>query len=108
MPIGSVSHLIRWLEAAGCLVIEEDFGTTRVDGLSQWIGDHPVILINSGLLADRKRLTLAHELGPYPCIVVSRRPTWKTKRMRLPPSFSCQNMLSELSYAISASGSLSI
>lgn len=63
MPIGPVLHLIRWLEAAGCLVIEEDFGTTRVDGLSQWIGDHPVILINSGLLTDRKRLTLVHELG---------------------------------------------
>lgn len=63
MPIGPVLHLIRWLEAAGCIVIEEDFGTTRVDGLSQWIGDHPVILINSRLLTDRKRLTLAHELG---------------------------------------------
>ncbi|MGH8350292.1 MAG: helix-turn-helix domain-containing protein, partial [Pseudomonas sp.] len=35
MPIGPVMHLIRWFEAAGCLVIEEDFGTTRVDGLSQ-------------------------------------------------------------------------
>lgn len=63
MPIGPVLHLIRWLEAAGCVVIEEDFGTTRVDGLSQWIGDHPVILTNSALPADRKRLTLAHELG---------------------------------------------
>ncbi len=63
MPIGPVLHLIRWLEAAGCIIIEEDFGTTRVDGLSQWIGDHPVILINSGLVTDRKRLTLAHELG---------------------------------------------
>jgi Zn-dependent peptidase ImmA (M78 family) len=63
MPIGPVLRLIRWLEAAGCIVIEEDFGTTRVDGLSQWIGDHPVILVNSRLVADRKRLTLAHELG---------------------------------------------
>jgi len=52
MPIGPVMHLMRWLEAAGCVVIEEDFETTRVDGLSQWIGDHPVILINSRLLAD--------------------------------------------------------
>ncbi|MBV9011676.1 MAG: XRE family transcriptional regulator [Pseudonocardiales bacterium] len=63
MPIGPVLHLIRWLEAAGCVIIEEDFGTTRVDGLSQWVGDHPIILTNSGLGADRKRLTLAHELG---------------------------------------------
>ncbi|MFI6296886.1 helix-turn-helix domain-containing protein [Nonomuraea sp. NPDC050790] len=63
MPIGPVRSLTRWLEAAGCLVIEEDFGTSRVDGLSQWIDDHPVILINRRSPTDRKRLTLAHELG---------------------------------------------
>ncbi|MGH3771074.1 MAG: helix-turn-helix domain-containing protein [Pseudonocardiaceae bacterium] len=63
MPVGPVRHLIRWLEAAGCVIIEEDFETARVDGLSQWIGDHPVILINNRLPTDRKRLTLVHELG---------------------------------------------
>jgi Zn-dependent peptidase ImmA (M78 family)/transcriptional regulator with XRE-family HTH domain len=63
MPIGPVHTLVRWLEAAGCLVIEEDFGTSRVDGMSQWVGDHPVILLNSAAPTDRKRLTLAHELG---------------------------------------------
>jgi Zn-dependent peptidase ImmA (M78 family) len=63
LPIGPVTNLTRWLEAAGCLIFEEDFATRRVDGLSQWIGDHPVILINETLTADRKRLTLAHELA---------------------------------------------
>ncbi len=63
MPVGPVHGLVRWMEAAGCIIIEEDFGTTRVDGLSQWIGDYPVVLINSRLPTDRKRLTLAHELG---------------------------------------------
>lgn len=63
MPVGPVRHLVRWLESAGCVIVEEDFGTSRVDGLSQWIGDHPVILINGGRPVDRKRLTLAHELG---------------------------------------------
>jgi Zn-dependent peptidase ImmA (M78 family)/transcriptional regulator with XRE-family HTH domain len=63
MPIGPVHSLVRWLEAAGCLVIEEDFGTSRVDGMCQWVGDHPVILLNQGAPTDRKRLTLAHELG---------------------------------------------
>jgi Zn-dependent peptidase ImmA (M78 family) len=63
MPIGPVRSLSAWLEAAGCLVIEEDFGTTRVDGLSQWIDDHPIMLINSRAPTDRKRLTMAHELG---------------------------------------------
>jgi Zn-dependent peptidase ImmA (M78 family)/transcriptional regulator with XRE-family HTH domain len=63
MPIGPVRSLCRWLEAAGCLIIENDFGTPRVDGLSQWVDDHPIIMINSRVPTDRKRLTLAHELG---------------------------------------------
>jgi len=63
MPVGPVRHLAQWLEAAGCLVIAEDFRTRGVDGLSQWIDDYPIILINSNLSADRMRLTLAHELG---------------------------------------------
>ena len=63
IPVGPVRSLMRWLEAAGCLVIEDDLATTRVDGLSQWIGEHPIILINSAVPNDRKRLTLAHELG---------------------------------------------
>jgi Zn-dependent peptidase ImmA (M78 family)/transcriptional regulator with XRE-family HTH domain len=63
MPIGPVVRLTNWLESAGCIVIEEDFGTTRVDGLSQWIEDHPVILMNSRAPTERKRLTLAHETG---------------------------------------------
>jgi Zn-dependent peptidase ImmA (M78 family)/DNA-binding XRE family transcriptional regulator len=63
LPIGPVVNLTRRLEAAGCLVFTTDFGTSRVDGLSQWSGDHPVILLNEALAADRLRLTLAHELG---------------------------------------------
>jgi Zn-dependent peptidase ImmA (M78 family)/transcriptional regulator with XRE-family HTH domain len=63
LPIGPVRSLIRWMEAAGCLVVEEDFGTSRVDGMSQWVEDHPVILLNSRMPTDRKRLTAAHELG---------------------------------------------
>jgi Zn-dependent peptidase ImmA (M78 family)/DNA-binding XRE family transcriptional regulator len=63
IPTGPIRALVEWLEAAGCLVIAEDFRTGRVDGLSQWIGDHPVILLNDLPAADRVRLTLAHELG---------------------------------------------
>ncbi len=63
MPIGGVRHLMRWLEAAGVLVVLEPFGTRRIDGLSQWAADHPVILVNAELPADRLRWTLAHELG---------------------------------------------
>jgi Zn-dependent peptidase ImmA (M78 family)/DNA-binding XRE family transcriptional regulator len=63
MPIGPVVNLTRWVEAAGCLVFEEDFGTPRIDGLSQWVDDYPVIMLNREATTDRKRLTLAHELG---------------------------------------------
>lgn len=63
MPLGPVRHLAQWMEAAGCLIIEEDFGTPRVDGLSQWIEDYPVVLLNLRAPTDRKRLTLSHELG---------------------------------------------
>jgi len=63
MPIGPVRHLIRWVESAGVIVIEEDFGTQRIDGMSQWAGEHAIIILNGTLPTDRKRLTVAHELG---------------------------------------------
>ena len=55
--------MTQWLEAAGCLIIAEDLGTSRVDGLSQWIDDYPIIMVNSSAPTDRFRLTVAHELG---------------------------------------------
>src|SRR5690606_12170407 len=63
MPIGPVRNLLRWVESAGVIVVEEDFGTHRIDGMSQWAGDHAVIILNTVLPTDRKRLTIAHELG---------------------------------------------
>jgi Zn-dependent peptidase ImmA (M78 family)/transcriptional regulator with XRE-family HTH domain len=64
MPSGPVHSLATWLDAAGVLVVEDDFGpAARVDGLSQWVGAYPVILVNGSAPTDRKRLTLAHELG---------------------------------------------
>lgn len=63
MPIGPVRHLIRWVESAGVIVVEEDFGTHRIDGMSQWAGEHAVIILNGALPTDRKRLTVGHELG---------------------------------------------
>lgn len=63
LPVGPVRSLVGWVEGAGCLVVEEDFGTNRVDGLSQWVDDHPVMLLNQASPTDRKRLTIAHELG---------------------------------------------
>ncbi|MBO8188824.1 helix-turn-helix domain-containing protein [Streptomyces spirodelae] len=63
MPIGPVPSVTPWVEAAGCVVLAEDFGTSRIDGLSQWVDDHPLILINRVAPIDRLRLTIGHELG---------------------------------------------
>lgn len=64
MPLGPVRSLVGWMESAGVLVFESDFGSSaRVDGMSQWSGDYPVIMLNSSAPTDRKRWTLAHELG---------------------------------------------
>ncbi len=63
LPVGPVHSVATWLDAAGVIVVEQDFGSSRVDGLSQWSDSTAVILLNSALPTDRKRLTLAHELG---------------------------------------------
>lgn len=64
MPVGPVHSLSTWLDAAGVIVIEQDFGpSARVDGLSQWSGAYPIVLVNVGTPTDRKRLTLGHEFG---------------------------------------------
>lgn len=67
MPSGPVRDLLGWMEAAGCVVIAEDFGSLtgggRVDGLSQWAADQPLMLVNSRAPTDRGRMTVAHELG---------------------------------------------
>lgn len=63
MPIGPVRSLARWMEASGCILIFEDFDTSRVDGLSQWASDYPVVMLNSASPVDRLRMTMAHELG---------------------------------------------
>jgi len=64
MPAGPVHSLTRWLEAAGVLVIERDFSRAiRVDGLSQWADGWAIMMINRSVPTDRKRWTMAHELG---------------------------------------------
>lgn len=63
MPIGPVRNLVRWVESAGVVIVEEELGTRRIDGMSQWAGDHAVIILNTSLPTDRRRLTVAHELG---------------------------------------------
>lgn len=62
-PIHSVYQL---LESYGIQVVETDFCTDSVDGLSFWACENiPVIAINTGHVktVERKRFTALHELG---------------------------------------------
>ncbi len=64
LPPGPVQSVIRVIENAGGVVLECDFGTDRVDALSQWLpGLPPVFLMNDKIPADRMRWTLIHEVG---------------------------------------------
>ena len=63
VPLGPVRSVVKLMEAAGVIVCELDLGTHRIDGLSQWASDYPLIVMNSWAAPSRKRLMLAHELG---------------------------------------------
>lgn len=64
LPPGPVQNLTQSIEDAGGLVLRSDFGTTKVDALSQWLPDlPPLFFVNRLIPADRLRFTLAHEIG---------------------------------------------
>ncbi|OJV98932.1 MAG: hypothetical protein BGO47_14285 [Microbacterium sp. 67-17] len=63
MPSGPVASITPWLEAAGIVVIVEDFPTPKIDGMSQWGKESAVMLVNGLLPLHRRRLTMTHELG---------------------------------------------
>jgi Zn-dependent peptidase ImmA (M78 family)/transcriptional regulator with XRE-family HTH domain len=64
LPQGPVKNLTEAIENAGGIVIKCDFGTIKIDALSQrFPGLPPLFFINSKSPGDRLRFTLAHELG---------------------------------------------
>lgn len=69
LPPGPIRDLTQAIEDAGGVVIEFDFTTKQADAISEWVEDkkesRPLFLINSNssIPWDRRRLTLAHELG---------------------------------------------
>lgn len=63
MPPGPVEDMLGSMEAAGCIVAKLELDSRRVAALSQWVGEYPIVLLNSHAPADQMRLTLAHELG---------------------------------------------
>lgn len=59
-----IDNLIQLLEEKGLLINMFDFGTERVDSKSMLTESRfPVIFLNSSLLGDRQRFSLAYELG---------------------------------------------
>ena len=64
LPPGPVSRLVRLAEESGCIVDFFDFLQAKIDGLVLGGGTAtPFIFLNREYPSDRKRLTLAHELG---------------------------------------------
>lgn len=64
LPPGPIRDLTATIEAAGGVIVKEDFRTRQVDAVSQWLpGLPPMFFVNIDVPTDRLRLTLAHEIG---------------------------------------------
>lgn len=64
LPPGPIQNLTAAIEGAGGVVIRCDFGTEKVDAVSQWLPDlPPLFFVNANIPWDRLRFTLAHEIG---------------------------------------------
>lgn len=64
LPRGPVENVTAAIEAAGGIVILQDFGTEAVDATSfRFPGMPPLFFVNKNLAGDRQRYTLAHELA---------------------------------------------
>lgn len=64
LPLGPVRNLVNAIENAGGIVVQIDFGTDKIDAVSQWPGNvPPLFFVNKKLPVDRWRFSLAHELG---------------------------------------------
>jgi len=64
IPKGPISNLVRLAEDHGIIVTYLDLDSEKLDGLSVFTDDnHPIIFLNDIMPNDRKRITLAHEIG---------------------------------------------
>lgn len=66
LGFGPISDLLLALENAGIIVVKEEVGTVKMDGLSNWssVDDRPYILIAKDKdTCVRSRMDAAHELG---------------------------------------------
>lgn len=58
-----LDNLVQLAEDREVIVIDWADKTGLFDGLSGWCGDRPVTVVNSQFPLDRRRLTIAHEIG---------------------------------------------
>ena len=78
LPPGPVQSVTRVIENAGGIILKDDFGTDKVDALSQWLaGMPPVFMVNERIPTDRLRWTLTHEIGH---IIMHRFPTERMEK----------------------------
>jgi len=64
LPLGPIQSMIAVIESAGGVVVPSDFGTDKLDAISQRpAGQPPFFLVSATAPGDRLRFNLAHELG---------------------------------------------
>lgn len=64
LPLGPVKSMIAVIESAGGVVVPAEFGTDRLDAISQRPpGELPFFFVSATAPGDRLRFNLAHELG---------------------------------------------
>ncbi len=64
IQLPTIKDLTALIESKGIAIASFDFGTERVDSLSIFTDDrYPIIVLNSTMLGDRHRFSLAYELG---------------------------------------------
>lgn len=63
LPIGPIDNLTELLEMAGVIVVVGAFPADGLDGVSMWAGPWPVMYLSALAPVDRRRFTMAHELG---------------------------------------------
>lgn len=64
IPRGPIRDLISFLEKNGIAVIYMDVPSEKFDGMTVYTdSNYPIIFLNKNMPNDRKRFTLAHELG---------------------------------------------
>ena len=64
VPMGPLPNLVNYVEAAGGIVVRQEFESHRINAISVWHpGIGPLFTLNKALSPESQRFILAHELG---------------------------------------------